>query len=73
MGKLADRIKPKPRLCRFGELINEHADDADKARIADRTVTHLELADAVSEEWALVSKTVVTDHRNGRCICYRAR
>ncbi len=71
MGKLADTIKPVPDGCKFGDIIARHADDEDRATIADPNVTTASIWEFVCENWEPVGRTAVREHRNRACSCHR--
>jgi hypothetical protein len=71
MGALSDTLKPRYQGCRFGELIDAHADAEDRAVIDDGDVTNSDILAFVNEHWGAVSRTVVGDHRRKVCSCYR--
>lgn len=71
MGKLASIIKPVFDGCKFGEIIERHADADDRATIADRNVTSAAVWEFVCENWEPVGRTTVKEHRNSVCSCFR--
>ena len=72
MGALADTLTPRFNGCRFGELIEAHADPEDRAVIDNGDVTNADILAFVNEHWGPVSKTVVADHRRRACSCPNA-
>lgn len=72
MGRLADSLKPKQTLCKFALLLAEHADEDDLAVIDDvDNVTNAAIHEFVCTNWALVGRTVISEHRRSACSCYR--
>ena len=72
MGALADTLTPRFNGCRFGELIEAHADVDDRAVIDNGDVTNADILAFVTDHWGAVSKTVVSEHRRHACACYKA-
>lgn len=72
MGALSDTLTPRFNGCRFGELIEAHADTDDRAVIENLDVRNADILAFVNEHWGAVSKTVVAEHRRGQCACYKA-
>lgn len=72
MGNLSANVKAIPDGCKFGEIISRHADDDDRATIADANVTSASVWEFVCENWEPVGRTTVKEHRKRLCLCYRA-
>jgi hypothetical protein len=71
VGALSDTLKPKYNGCRFGELIETHADEDDRNVIEDLDVTNAAIAAFVWEHWGQVGRTTISEHRRHVCACYK--
>lgn len=71
MGTLAGTVKPVYDGCKFGEILERHADTEDRATIADPNVTSASVWEFVCEQWEPVGRTTVKEHRKRLCLCYR--
>ena len=72
MGKLSATLTPQYAGCKFGALLEKHADAEDLATIADPRVKHAAIAEFATQEWGPVSDKSVALHRAGKCMCARA-